>query len=53
MAEVPSWLNLVCRSAGVVNRFDGLAEVVGEGVGGGDDVGCLPGSGWCGSGGRS
>jgi hypothetical protein len=33
-----SWLNLVCRPVGVVDRFDGLAKVVGQRVGGGDDV---------------
>jgi hypothetical protein len=26
---VPSWLNLVCRPAGPVNRFDRLAQVIG------------------------
>jgi hypothetical protein len=34
----PSWLNLVRRSAGVVDRAEGLAQVVGERVGGGDGV---------------
>jgi hypothetical protein len=34
----PSWLNLVRRLAGLVDRFEGLAQVAGEGVGGGDGV---------------
>jgi len=34
----PSWLNLVCRLAGLADRMEGLAQVVGEGVGGGDGV---------------
>ena len=33
-----SWLNLVRMPAGVVDRFEGLAQVVGQGVGGGDGV---------------
>jgi hypothetical protein len=33
----PTWANLVRQSAGVVDGFEG-AEVVGEWVGGGDDV---------------
>jgi hypothetical protein len=34
----PSWLNLVHRPIGVVDRVECLAEVVGDGVGGGDGV---------------
>lgn len=34
----PSWLKLVRTPAGVVDRFEGLAQVVGERVRGGDDV---------------
>jgi len=33
-----SWLSLVRRSAGPGDRFEGLAEVGGDGVGGGDGV---------------
>ena len=32
----PSWLKLVRTSAGAGDGFEGLAEVVGQGVGGGD-----------------
>ena len=34
----PSWLKLVHTLAAADYGFEGLAEVVGEGVGGGDDV---------------
>ena len=34
----PSWARLVRTSAGAVDVVEGLAEVVGEGVGGGDEV---------------
>lgn len=33
-----SWLNLVRKSVGVVDGVEGSAEVVGKGVGSGDDV---------------
>src|ERR1700733_8977492 len=33
-----SWLKLVRKSAGVVDGVEGLAEVVGDGVGGGDGL---------------
>ena len=38
LRQDPSWLNLVRRPAGVADRFEGVAEVVGERVGGGDGV---------------
>jgi hypothetical protein len=43
-----SWLTLVRKSVGVADGVEGSAEVVGKGVGGGDDVladtpGCLLG----------
>ena len=34
----PSWLRLVRTSAAAGNGFEGLSEVVGEGVGGGDGL---------------
>jgi hypothetical protein len=37
-AQDPSWLKLVRTSAAAGNGFEGLAQVVGEGVGGGDGL---------------
>jgi hypothetical protein len=33
-----SWLNLVRKSSGVADGVEGLAEVIGKGVGGGDGL---------------
>ena len=41
------------KSAGAADCFDGLAQVVGERVGGGDDIAARPGSGRSDSGGQS
>jgi len=38
LPPILTWLNLVRKSAGLVDGVEGLAEVVGDGVGGGDDV---------------
>jgi hypothetical protein len=38
IVEDPSWLKLVRTLAAVGDGFEGLAEVVGEGVGGGDGM---------------
>jgi hypothetical protein len=42
LALNPSWAILVRKSAGAVDGVEGLAQVVGEGVGGGDGLA----SGW-------
>ena len=49
-ATGPESGTLVRKPAGAGDRFEGLAEVVGQGVGGGYGVRAWPGSRWCGSG---